>query len=551
MFAKGQAQREAYSELKALYPDADTLWLKQCVRHYNSQDSGEIVQLITEKIMERQFGTYPKRLDPLIKPNHDLLEIVERFPDCDIAHVRNEILKHKSNTIYNVTESLLLQASRSGYPKRKEISLLREEEMFRDPEYIIGTKSRLMNMFPYHWELTIQAIMAENNNNFTMAKAKLEQNQVNLFWKTLPFTKRRKDFTNTKEMNHPSLLAEIHLLENMDTVDDIVVAEKFNAIEYESNNQWISCQCCFSDCTFEDLVSCEDSHLFCKTCIDRSITIGMYDTGSVRGRPLKCMSSEITCEAIIPDGSIQKCVSPDLYENYQSTITERIIKESGISIIQCPFCKYVEEQPERSSLRNVKAALQFLYLHWREALWILATITGVIISMFSRNIFETTKLKSIPIPHILRFDSPLILNCKNPKCRTASCVECQKQWFPLHRCHEQEHDSLRLHVELAMSQALIRTCPNCQIRFSKLDGCNKMTCPYCKYEMCYVCRQDIRIEKYSHFCEHFRIVPGSKCTECKKCDLYQKEADAQVVKMAAIEAEKEWRQLNPEAAQII
>ncbi|KAJ3314166.1 hypothetical protein HDV04_000938 [Boothiomyces sp. JEL0838] len=530
MFAKGQAQREAYSELKSLYPDADTLWLKQCVRHYNSQDSGEIVQLVTEKIMERQFGTYPKRVDPRIKPNHDLLEIIERFPDCEIAHLRNEILKHKCNTVYSVTESLLLQASRSGYPKRRENSYIKEEDLFRDPDYVQGTKSRLMNMFPYHWELTIQAIMAENNNNFTLSKAKLEQNPVNMFWKTLPFTKRRKDYTFKNEMNHTSLLAEIQALEHMDTVDDLAVAEKFNSIEYESNNQWISCQCCYSDCTFEDLISCDEGHLFCKTCVERALTIGMYDTGSVRGRPLKCMSSEIDCESFIADSSIQQCVSSDLYENYQATLAERIIKESGIHIVQCPFCKYIEEQPEISRFQVIKRILQFLYLHWRGTLWIFATSVGVILSMFSRNIFETTyfyciacillknfytkfeieinrKLKSLPIPHILRFETPLIFNCKNPKCLKVSCVDCQKQWLPLHRCHEKEHDSLRLYVELAMSQALIRT--------------------------------------------HFRIVPGSKCTECKKCDLYQKEADAQVVKLAAIEAEKEWRRQNPEAAQMI
>ncbi|KAJ3277057.1 hypothetical protein HDV01_000109 [Terramyces sp. JEL0728] len=430
--------------------------------------------------MERQYGTYPKKIDPLVKPNYDLLEIMERFPDCDVAHARNEILKHKCNTIYSVTESLLMQGSRSGYPKRKEITIIREEELFRSQEYIAGSKNRLMNMFPYHWELTIQAIMAENNNNFTLSKSKLEQNQVNLFWKTLPFTKRRKNYTHEREMNHPSLLAEIRAQEDLETADDLQIAEKFNAIEYERNHQWISCQCCFSDSTFEDLVACKEGHLFCKQCVDKSIAIGMYDTGSIRGRQLKCMSSEIDCETVIAEDAIQMCVSQDLFENYLATIAERVITESGIPTVQCPFCRYIEELPGKSQLHLLKNIMQYIYLHWREALWILGTLIGILLSLFSRNIFETTyfyciacvllknfytkfeieinrKLKAIPIPHYLRLDTPLIFNCKNPKCLKISCVECQKQWFPLHRCHEKEHDSLRLHVELAMSQALIRT----------------------------------------------------------------------------------------------
>lgn len=48
-------------------------------------------------------------------------------------------------------------------------------------------------------------------------------------------------------------------------------------------------------------------------------------------------------------------------------------------------------------------------------------------------------------------------------------------------------------------------------------------------------------EGYRHFCEHFRINPGSRCTECTKCDLYQAEDEDSVARRAGERAEREWR----------
>ena len=58
--------------------------------------------------------------------------------------------------------------------------------------------------------------------------------------------------------------------------------------------------------------------------------------------------------------------------------------------------------------------------------------------------------------------------------------------------------------------------------------------------MCYVCREGLAGVGYQHFCQHFRAVPGSKCTECDKCDLYRVEDEETVVSRAKERAEKEW-----------
>jgi hypothetical protein len=48
-------------------------------------------------------------------------------------------------------------------------------------------------------------------------------------------------------------------------------------------------------------------------------------------------------------------------------------------------------------------------------------------------------------------------------------------------------------------------------------------------------------EGYKHFCDHFRINPGTRCTECNKCDLYLAEDEEAVARRAGEQAEREWR----------
>ncbi|KAK2760246.1 hypothetical protein FQN54_002313 [Arachnomyces sp. PD_36] len=48
-------------------------------------------------------------------------------------------------------------------------------------------------------------------------------------------------------------------------------------------------------------------------------------------------------------------------------------------------------------------------------------------------------------------------------------------------------------------------------------------------------------EGYKHFCEHFRLNPGSRCTECSRCDLYRAEDEEAVARRAGEKAERDWR----------
>jgi hypothetical protein len=46
-------------------------------------------------------------------------------------------------------------------------------------------------------------------------------------------------------------------------------------------------------------------------------------------------------------------------------------------------------------------------------------------------------------------------------------------------------------VAEAMTEAVVRKCNKCHVRFWKEDGCNRMTCRLCKNEQCFVCSRTL------------------------------------------------------------
>lgn len=94
------------------------------------------------------------------------------------------------------------------------------------------------------------------------------------------------------------------------------------------------------------------------------------------------------------------------------------------------------------------------------------------------------------------------------KCRVKSCRHCRVKSHPstcqgsrsdtsliIDYQREQKRSSKQI-VEEAMSEAMVRKCNNCGLRFLKHDGCNNMTCR-CGNKQCFVCSKNV--EDYDHF----------------------------------------------------
>lgn len=303
-----------------------------------------------------------------------------------------------------------------------------------------------------------------------------------------------------------------------------------------------------------------------------------------------CLHPQVVRQAILLDKA-----GVETFRKFEDRITSETLLSSQLKLIRCPFCSYAEADPVyHPTSRGITWRV-------RHDGGIIPTIVMTIILLDLFPLFlipvlialllDASAVKAIFHNAIRRLcikNRSKRFTCANPSCQRVSCLTCQKSWRDPHVCHEPLLSDLRATVEAARTAAVKRTCPRCGLSFVKSSGCNKLTC-VCGYSMCYLCRKALgppirparrrggqrprrelgifdgpvddldaamldaygddnvyddefeEPEGYKHFCEHFRINPGSRCTECSKCDLYQAEDEEAVARKAGEKAEREWR----------
>lgn len=83
-------------------------------------------------------------------------------------------------------------------------------------------------------------------------------------------------------------------------------------------------------------------------------------------------------------------------------------------------------------------------------------------------------------------------SCPLGSCRFHSCRRCKEEAHPNLKCSQVEQQTVRngrVGVEEAMTNQLIRKCPQCQTPTVLGSGCNHMTCTVCHTRFCFQCRQ--------------------------------------------------------------
>jgi len=71
------------------------------------------------------------------------------------------------------------------------------------------------------------------------------------------------------------------------------------------------------------------------------------------------------------------------------------------------------------------------------------------------------------------------------ECGYIYCWKCTNDWHGYFSRCVPKHDGLFMLFTMGKD---IQSCPKCRGRIWKNDGCNHMTCQYCKYEFCWLCR---------------------------------------------------------------
>ncbi|PVI05630.1 hypothetical protein DM02DRAFT_610616 [Periconia macrospinosa] len=377
-----------------------------------------------------------------------------------------------------------------------------------------------------------------------------------------------------QELYETLIVPELEKQQKEQVQQDLELALQWNEEEAEKEGEMYDCECCFIPNTLQQMSTCDiDGHYICFRCIRHSINAALYDQGWARNIntemcTLKCIaplaSSTEDCRGCVPMSYIRRALllEPDGEDTLQK-LHERFLSEaltqSHLPLIQCPFCPYAEIDDLSLPTTNLFTGLRikrrplilasipiFELLCFNAARAALSTVLLLLsIVALSTYILPTPFLSPLTTPfqtalrrvHLKR--RGLRFQCLSPTCSRTSCLTCAAPWYDPHTCYSSQLTSLRLTLERATTDAIKRTCPVCNLSFVKSDGCNKLVC-LCGYSMCYLCRKGLKVEGYTHFCQHFRAVPGERCSECEKCDLYRVEDEERVVGRARERAEREW-----------
>ncbi|RUS69907.1 hypothetical protein EGW08_022329 [Elysia chlorotica] len=451
-----------------------------------SHDKSNRLQAVIEEIgnlrrIESQEVIIPEE-DNIVLSAEDLLEqdidvMKAIFPDCDpnFLYEKLESMKKAPNRTDLLATELF---ENKGYPRIKDIAekakakekeqeefarmqkvtkldLTVEEflERFPEPEKTFGDEStQKSNLYQEHAHVALRnefrmlkagylkVVLLKHKSHFYPAYQQLANELL-----TIPLDQRHK-FMN-KFMKYPRsykvrmplkadeyFYHEYWFVLNEQKVKDFPKqaedARRIKIEEAKAKGELFECCCCYDDeCLFEDLTSCPEGHLFCKTCVVRSTEAAF---GEMKTK-FPCLTGE--CEQNIPLSILQAVIPANLFSKIVSRMQEEEILQANISdLVSCPFCPF-------------------------------ATI--------------------MPNP------DDKVFKCLNPECLKESCRLCQEpNHIPL-RCNEVEKKSetnMRTFIENRISEAVMRKCHKCGKNFVKEIGCNKMTC-ICGATSCYVCKK--------------------------------------------------------------
>ncbi|KAL5413992.1 hypothetical protein PMIN04_009203 [Paraphaeosphaeria minitans] len=481
---------------------------------------------------------------------------------------------------------------------------LAREDKFRSKQYKEAAKEALYAEFKGLSHATVKAVLAEYNWTYTQARPTLlmlssqswRLSIANFFMRRKapsahhhplvmwlapdsttgrarkPLLVKTKSLELDQELYDTLIVPEYEKQRKEQMQQDLDLALKWNQDEAEAEGEMYDCECCFIPNTLQQISTCDvNGHYICFRCIRHSISAALYDQGWARNIntelcTIKCIApvtdSIDDCTGCVPLAFVRRALleepdGEDALRKLNERFTNEAMLKSRLPLVRCPFCPYAEIDDLSLSFAKLLFTLRFkptpllfasvpllqaLCFHvFRVFAFSLTLILAFLIAINSAlstpfPLFSTvqTALRKV---HLKR--RGLRFTCLSPTCARPSCLACAAPWHDPHSCYSSQLTSLRLTLERATTDAVKRTCPQCSMSFVKSEGCNKLVCT-CGYAMCYVCREGLAGVGYQHFCQHFRAMPGAKCAECEKCDLYRVEDEGVTIARARERAEREW-----------
>jgi len=265
---------------------------------------------------------------------------------------------------------------------------------------------------------------------------------------------------------------------------DEIFARKLNELEATEAQALFECECCFSDCTWEDIVTCTNFHFICRGCITHSVSEALFGQGGsllLEKTTVRCISATAKpeCDGYISPQLLPHLLPSEIYDQVQSYFIRSQLQQAGLPLVFCPGCSYAAIQPDQPHLIARKKAIMTSLVGLIVFEWYLSQIPYFIGWLFVVPFFILLLVEAFYYLRGKTQDNPIhqafsfavdrvrrkgvkqynrIFRCPNPGCGISSCLACGKEWIGFHNCEEENAtENRRLYIERVMTEAVKRT----------------------------------------------------------------------------------------------
>ncbi|KAH0544319.1 hypothetical protein FGG08_001582 [Glutinoglossum americanum] len=356
---------------------------------------------------------HPEAEDTNIRTLNDFLtSLAAIFPDIQLEVFREMLTSFdEESKLHVVTEALLKHKTkwvqgRWRVPGREERrfrgvigggcdddrAVVPVEETFRSESYKRASRTALSQEFRGLSRSTINAVLAEHNYSYTLARPTLlTLSSKSWRFSLSSFFLRRKAPLSLTPNNHPlisyhpsgshddvlpipalrftespeldqelfdTLLAPLQSKRKEEQeAGDHELAMQLNEAEAEERHALHDCECCFVSTSFEQLSMCDDGgHFICHRCVRYTINESLFGQGWGRNirhdrGSLRCLAPMVDeggdCNGSIPQDMIRRALleekgGGEVWRRLEERLAGEGLSKSGIVLVRCPFCIYAE-----------------------------------------------------------------------------------------------------------------------------------------------------------------------------------------------------------------
>lgn len=253
------------------------------------------------------------------------------------------------------------------------------------------------------------------------------------------------------------------------------MSQLLDEAEHAAASELTECETCCADVTWNKIGCCSEGHFVCYDCLTRAIQESLFGQGMdlvAEKGSIRCLSAASGgCDAAIPRDILERALPAATITALDARFVADSLDRSKLPLVRCPFCTYGESdelnyyQLRKAPITILKVILAVMVVGPIPFLGLVAIL--LLTFLFFLPLMSTPKIGGFSsrvlkvledsIHRIQRKRRGQRFVCQAKGCERASCLDCQKDWYPFHKCYEDELDGARIYVERAMAEAVKRT----------------------------------------------------------------------------------------------